>query len=784
MALVKLLIFSGVIGLAVGRRIRLDVGSSLSARETGVAAQASVESKAPPAGLPLFGQCGEKCDSGEKCVLVADSYGILRPARLDKHSMSPEQAAIALLQDQYAMNKHINGTAVTPDNVAALAGVEPFAELDGQEVPLDVLSQMLGSRSHELSVRWRPVPGFRGALTHTHAMVQLSTGTLDEEADKWITWSNVTHHFKKVAQVAKQFVSYVTDSVVIKKWLDSVKDVLGSLSEFFACLRNLPEKYHMGGIDKLLKMVFTSPKGAVSEIFDVWVKPPLSTIKDFVSKEQDVETNVAQNVWIGDSKGSNEKCVNVPSVGSLLCDVDAGNAAKRIKGGDAPDTFEIKVVDHSRVCARRTDSPAGWDIDLLIKCTDSMEGFPVIMGRSTGQKKCINVAANGLICSKFAANHGNRLDRDKNVSMTFEVSVDDKATQICVERTDAAAGWDLDLKFECHATSYMVDLGTILEGSWKFYAIERAWVLMNDMTTMPNMEVGKCVQHHIMWPMKAPTADVVMLALTFIDGQVREFFNKLSSFLQRSLTGLLVGGFAGVDFADLAVVSTAAANEACMKELETAAMYRQRPGVNLTATMLKPVTAIAPAVARKTTQNIVMKIAKYVTYDIFSPMIRVALGAMQDAIGDFLLLLDGICGVIPEIGGLLCDTIATPLNSAIVYMQEPMYNEAVKFVMGLFTKLGDKIAEWIAGQVTDIAQLATKLVVDTKQKIVLFIEEAIAGVVWIGRIVQKDMVHRALDVVFVGILDFIGQVIGKMAPDVENQMQDCLKLRKVIVGLA
>eukprot|EP00932_Pfiesteria_piscicida_P018726 SRR837773.5577.p1 GENE.SRR837773.5577~~SRR837773.5577.p1 ORF type:complete len:330 (-),score=96.91 SRR837773.5577:62-967(-) len=301
------------------------------------------------------------------------------------------------------------------------------------------------------------------------------------------------------------------------------------------------------------------------------------------------------------------------------------------------------------------------------------------------------------------------------------------------------------------------------------------------------MEVGQCVAEHILWPLKRSTTDVVMLALTFADAQVRQFFQSLSAFLQKSMLSLVGEGdgtMSGVDLTEVHKVTAAAANAACMKELEKAASYRQMPGMNLTDSMLRPITVVAPAVAKSAIKLVVEKIGKFATYDLFAPLVRKMLGVMQDAASDMLLLLDGLCGVIPELGGLICDSFEMPLNGAIVWTQEPMFAEAIKFVSGLFQSLAEKVSSWVADKVQDVADLGRALAKDLSTKAAAVVEDAISKVKWIGEYVDKGMIHWTLDTSFAGIIHFLSELLAKMAPDVEAQVQQCMTLRKVIVGLA
>jgi len=69
-------------------------------------------------------------------------------------------------------------------------------------------------------------------------------------------------------------------------------------------------------------------------------------------------------VFIGDSE-DNEKCVTAST--PVSCEDDAGHLGNRVNQHQAGDTFEI-TSSGSQVCARRTDYPGGWGMQLEIIC--------------------------------------------------------------------------------------------------------------------------------------------------------------------------------------------------------------------------------------------------------------------------------------------------------------------------------------------------------------------------------------------------------------------------------
>ncbi|CAL1167837.1 unnamed protein product [Cladocopium goreaui] len=148
---------------------------------------------------------------------------------------------------------------------------------------------------------------------------------------------------------------------------------------------------------------------------------------------------------IGSSLDNNVKCVEDPGV---KCDE---NAKQLGRTGKYPDTFHI-YSHGNQICARRTDSPEGWGIDLVLRCQrtgnpkawSSMGGkTKVSIGSSLDSHvKCVD-APRAVHCDSTAK----QLGRTGKYPDTFHIY--HEGDKICARRTDAEAGWGLDLVLEC-----------------------------------------------------------------------------------------------------------------------------------------------------------------------------------------------------------------------------------------------------------------------------------------------------------------------------------------------
>lgn len=152
---------------------------------------------------------------------------------------------------------------------------------------------------------------------------------------------------------------------------------------------------------------------------------------------------------IGSSLDNNVKCVEDPGV---KCDE---NAKQLGRTGKYPDTFHI-YSHGNQICARRTDSPEGWGIDLVLRCqrTGNPKSWTrggktkVSIGSSLDSHvKCVD-APRAVHCDSTAK----QLGRTGKYPDTFHIY--HEGDKICARRTDAEAGWGLDLELECQRTGY------------------------------------------------------------------------------------------------------------------------------------------------------------------------------------------------------------------------------------------------------------------------------------------------------------------------------------------
>ncbi|CAE7327385.1 unnamed protein product [Symbiodinium natans] len=161
----------------------------------------------------------------------------------------------------------------------------------------------------------------------------------------------------------------------------------------------------------------------------------------------------AGEVVFGSSLTSATKCVRDP--GHVHCD---DTAQQKGRTGEYPDTFHI-YHEGSQICAHRTDTHAGWGLHLVVQCKTRGSGGggfgggsgshggnggrEVVIGESPdSQIKCVD-SQPGIYCDDTAKQVG----RTGQYPDTFHIYQENG--QICAKRTDAPAGWGLNLVLHC-----------------------------------------------------------------------------------------------------------------------------------------------------------------------------------------------------------------------------------------------------------------------------------------------------------------------------------------------
>ena len=71
---------------------------------------------------------------------------------------------------------------------------------------------------------------------------------------------------------------------------------------------------------------------------------------------------------------------------------------------------------------------------------------------------------------------------------------------ICVKRTDADAGWSMNLAVECYADYFTEDLTALASGKWKLPMLNKVWDQVHQLTLLPGMEMGRCGFEHFLLP--------------------------------------------------------------------------------------------------------------------------------------------------------------------------------------------------------------------------------------------------------------------------------------------
>ena len=133
------------------------------------------------------------------------------------------------------------------------------------------------------------------------------------------------------------------------------------------------------------------------------------------------------------------------------CDADAGDIHKRLNPSPHHNTFTIWASHTHHICARRTDAPGGWGMDLKIQCKPSggkrWDPVDVNVGASHTNEKCVPSPNSRVRCDYLAANPEYRKTATQYAD---SYHVEHKGNQICVRRTDQPSlGWGAGIVMEC-----------------------------------------------------------------------------------------------------------------------------------------------------------------------------------------------------------------------------------------------------------------------------------------------------------------------------------------------
>ena len=132
------------------------------------------------------------------------------------------------------------------------------------------------------------------------------------------------------------------------------------------------------------------------------------------------------------------------------CDADAGDVHKRLNPSQDASTFAIWKSNTEHICARRTDAPGGWGMDLKIQCKPGRKRWDTVqvdIGMSHTNEKCVLAPNDRVQCDYAAANPEYRKTATQYPD---SYDVQHKGSQICVRRTDSPTlGWGAGIVIEC-----------------------------------------------------------------------------------------------------------------------------------------------------------------------------------------------------------------------------------------------------------------------------------------------------------------------------------------------
>jgi hypothetical protein len=154
---------------------------------------------------------------------------------------------------------------------------------------------------------------------------------------------------------------------------------------------------------------------------------------------------MAQAVVVKFGKSTkNEICTT--KAADVKCHEGAGNKDSRLKDTKYGDSFKIFEKSSTEVCAKRTDSKAGWGLNLQVVCMQGASAEVVKIGKGKDNVACTSKAPD-VQCDEGAGNSQKRLHGGHHGD-TFKI-FEKSPTEICAKRTDSKGGWGLNLEIVC-----------------------------------------------------------------------------------------------------------------------------------------------------------------------------------------------------------------------------------------------------------------------------------------------------------------------------------------------
>ncbi|CAJ1396897.1 unnamed protein product [Effrenium voratum] len=433
-------------------------------------------------------------NEGKICIRVKDHFGFERPLLSFPELAWINQVALRMVQKQGVVPKAVKGQEVTPENMHQLAHLQPIYRVGEEEVEEAKLTEMLSSgQEMRLIVDWHPLPGHPHAppseetvgedIEITSDVDELADEAADKHGKKLAADTDKAASEAKLGKETSSLNPFGNLTAAVSEAKEGVGGLAGGFTGFLAntgdlwkCIDGLPHQYSLS----YMMSIASKPGELPKNLWRTYVKPAFTSIEVWAGVSVREVMHGTREVLVNMGPSDDQrKCVTVHA-GSLKCAPTAaekGEAGSRWKGKEGEGSFEV-TFEGEEVCASRTDG-AKWDFDLGFTCKDEYKEYVIPIGpieedEGEPNKKCVTVDAEDLFCHPDAANAGHRINTEITAEGTYSVST--SGQEICVERTDNAEPWTMNLRIICFARSLNMDITLLADGTWKMLVIDGLWL--------------------------------------------------------------------------------------------------------------------------------------------------------------------------------------------------------------------------------------------------------------------------------------------------------------------
>ncbi|CAJ1423021.1 unnamed protein product [Effrenium voratum] len=236
------------------------------------------------------------------------------------------------------------------------------------------------------------------------------------------------------------------------------------------------------------------------------------------------------------------------------------------------------------------------------------------------------------------------------------------------------------------------------------------------LSDMEGLELGRCVLRHLLEPVKEPLIEMIMKALKVVDQLVIWALEQLGYLIGQVVKVLVPILEKATKMMPTWLLSVIAAKQC--DEIIGGEIMQAKAGV---ATPLKTasdpgeyVTGLFKEAMVNATAEVIAHFVMEVFREAFPthilPLLHQAEEGFQKLEGIVTHWLDGICGLIPEAGGIVCGLITTMVSNGIQYMSNALMNFGVELSTTFLTMIANSspFFRMLVAQVLDSAQTAVQ----------------------------------------------------------------------------